>query len=135
MAALIYYMHDGPTTFRFELSGDLAGVDVNRLAQAWRTALSTMNGKILAVDATYLTLADEKGRALLSQWWHAGAHFIANTDSSRELVESITGAPYNAPSSVGPTFDPRFAGASLRAVLFGVVLSLTLLFPVTAWAR
>lgn len=45
MAGLDYYMHDGPTPFRFELTGVLAGVDAARLDQAWRIASSTIRNE------------------------------------------------------------------------------------------
>ncbi len=133
MSGLIFYMHDGPSTFRFELAGSLAGGEVAKLDQAWRTASSTVDGKVLAVDVTFLASADEKGRALLTRWWQGGAHFVANSPGSRALVESITGTPYaRSDAAVGPTFDPRFTAASLRAVFF--LFAVTLLFPTTASA-
>ncbi len=134
MSGLIFYMHDGPGTFRFELSGDLAGGEVAKLDQAWRTASSTVDGKALAVDVTFLTAADERGRELLKRWWRAGAHFVANSPVSRQLVEAITGTPY-APAAVGPTFEPRFTAASLRAIFVASMLAFTLLFPATAAAE
>lgn len=76
MTNLTYYMHDGPKAFRFQLSGSLIGVDASSLAQAWRTASSTIVAKVLTVDVTFLTTIDEKGRDLLLRW-HRGAHFIA----------------------------------------------------------
>jgi len=87
---LIYYMHDGPKEFRFALSGRLAGVDANRMDQAWQTASSTIGRRILSVDVTLLTAIDETGRDLLVRWHRAGAHYIANSPASRSLVESIT---------------------------------------------
>jgi hypothetical protein len=115
MAGLIFYMHDGPSTFRFELSGSLAGGEVTKLNQAWRTASSTLDGKVLAVDLTFLTSADEAGRALLSKWWGAGAHFVANSPTSRTMIESITRVPYSrSDAAVGPTFDPRFTASMSR---------------------
>jgi hypothetical protein len=135
MSALNFYMHDGPKTFRFELAGNLAGAEVRKLDQAWRTAASTIGDKILAVDLTFLTSADEKGRDLVARWWRAGAHFVANSPVSRNLVESITGMPYLAADpAVGPTFNPSFLSSSLRAALFAGVLAVTLLFPSTASA-
>jgi len=131
---LIFYMHDGPTTFRFELAGDLAGAEVSKLAQAWQTACSTIGGKTLAVDVTFLKTVDEKGRDLLFRWYHSeSAHFIATSASSRTLVESITGRPY-APidPAVGPTFEPRFMAASMRAVLFALAFAGTMIFPANA---
>jgi hypothetical protein len=133
MAGLIFYMHDGPATFRLELSGKLAGVEVTKLDQAWRTAASTTAGKALAVDVTFLTEVDESGRDLLFRWWRAGAHLIASSVPSRELVESITGDIYVSPE-VGPSFEPRFTTGSLRAVVLALILGVTLLFPAKASA-
>jgi hypothetical protein len=136
MPGFIYYMHDGPRTFRFELSGNLAGAEVGKLAQAWRTASSTLDGKTLAVDVTFLTSVDEKGRDLLFTWWRdVGARFVANSPRSQSLVESITGLPYAAPgAAVGPTFDPRFTSGSFRAVLLALSFAATMLFPIKAFA-
>src|SRR5579871_1267798 len=128
MSGLIFYMHDGPGTFRFELAGDLSGVEVARLNQAYRTASSTIGGKVLAVDVTYLVSADQSGRDLLSRWWKSGAHFVANSPASRALVEAVTGAAY-MPTQVGLTFEPRFNAASLRPALVGLLLAVALLFP------
>jgi hypothetical protein len=131
MTRLSFYMHDGPKTFRFELAGTLAGAEVAKLEQAWRTASSTFDGKVLAVDLTFLTGMDERGRELLARWWKAGAYFVADSDGSRALVESVTGRPYApADSAVGPTFEPRYiARAAVIALIVG-----TLLFPATASA-
>ena len=114
MTALTFYMHDGPATFRFELAGELAGIEVSRLDQAWRTASSTFDGKALAVDVTFLTSVDEQGRDLLFRWWRDGAHLIASSGESRKMVEGITGLPY-VPSTVGPTFERRFTRSTFRA--------------------
>ena len=35
---LQYYMHDGPSAFRFELAGSLDNEGARELEQAWRTA-------------------------------------------------------------------------------------------------
>ena len=133
MSGLTFYMHDGPATFRFELAGALAGVEVSRLDQAWRTASSTFDGKALAVDVTFLTPVDEKGRDLLFRWWRDGAHLIASSEESRKMVEAITGLPYTPPT-VGPTFEPRFARSAFRAAAAAVIVAGMLLFPVKASA-
>lgn len=133
MSGFIFYMHDGPNAFRFELSGNLAGAEVRNLEQAWRTASSTIDGKTLAIDVTFLKSADEKGRDLLLRWWRAGARYVANSPQSRELVEWVTGAPY-APEAVGPTFEPRFTSSTFRAAASGLLLALALLFPPTVAA-
>lgn len=132
MTALSFYMHDGPNTFRFELAGVLARNEAVKLDQAWRTASSTFDGKVLAVDVTYLTGMDELGRDLLRRWWRLGAHFVANSDRSRALVESVTGRPYvPGDAAVGPTFEPRFTA---RAAAIALILGTALLFPARASA-
>jgi len=133
MSAFLYYMHDGPSTFRFELSGNLAGIEVTRLAQAWRTASSTLDGKTLAIDITFLKEFDEAGRRLLEQWWLGGAHLVANSPASKALFETITGEPYTSAGAIGPTFEPRYT-ASFRAVIAASLLAITLLFPTKASA-
>jgi len=135
MSGLIFYMHDGPATFRFELAGNLSGDDARKLDQAWKTASSTIDGKTLAVDVTFLTAADERGRRLLEHFRQAGARFIANSASSRILVESITGQSYEpADAVVGPTFRAYFTAAASRVALAMVVVAATLLFPMEASA-
>jgi len=126
-------MHDGPKTFRFELAGTLEGIEVGRLDQAWRTASSTFDEKTLAVDVTFLTTVDEKGRDLLFRWWRQGAHLVASSDGSRKLVEEVTGAPYAA-SEVGPTFEPRYTRSAFRASAAALIVAGMLMFPTSASA-
>lgn len=135
MSAFLFYMHDGPKTFRFELSGDLSGVEVAKLDQAWRTAASTFDGKVLAVDITFLTGVDQEGRELLRRWSNAGAYLIGNSNASRSLVEAITGHTYALASpAIGPTFEPRYTSSAFRAAVAAVVFVTALLFPSTASA-
>lgn len=136
MSAFLFYMHDGPNTFRFELSGDLAGVEVGKLDQAWRTASSTFDGKVLAVDISFLTGVDQKGSDLLRRWSRVGAHLIANSEASRKLVESITGNAYAASAGgVGPTFEPRFTSSAFRTAVAALIFTTALWFPATASAE
>src|SRR5580693_3267770 len=69
---LKYYMHDGPSAFRFELAGDLNDEGAARLDQDWRTA-SVVGSRALIVDMTFVTNVDERGRALLGRWYAQGA--------------------------------------------------------------
>ena len=89
--ALQYYMHDGPSTFRFELSGELDYEGACRLDRDRRTASSTLGGRRLVVDITFLTGVDEAGRDLLAAWHRRGAHFVANSENAQELATSILG--------------------------------------------
>jgi hypothetical protein len=90
---LQYYMHDGPTAFRFELAGNLDRKGARRLDQDWRTASSVIGDRSLIVDMTFVTGVDEEGRALLARWHGEGALLIANSRDSRVLAESILGEP------------------------------------------
>jgi hypothetical protein len=137
--ALQYYMHDGPTAFRFELAGNLKHEDARRLDQAWRTASSIIGDRRLIVDMTFVTGVDEHGRALITRWHREGAQLIANSKASRALAESILGKPLpEPPTNVGDaTVSDRtwlpFRGSFLvRAVT--VVLLATIVFPVEAKA-
>jgi hypothetical protein len=133
--ALQYYMHDGPTAFRFELAGSLSHQDARRLDQAWRTASSVIGDRKLIVDMTFVTGADEQGRALITRWHREGARLIANSKASRALAESILGKPLiEAPTNVGDaTVSDRtwlpFRGSFLVRALILVWLT-TVLFPV-----
>lgn len=91
--ALQYFMHDGPSAFRFELAGDLDNEGARRLEQDWRTASSTIGGRALIVDLTFVTSAGEEARALLARWHAAGARIVAKSKASRELAEEIVGQP------------------------------------------
>ncbi len=128
-------MHDGPKTFRFELAGDLIGPEVAKLDQAWRTASSTFDGKVQVIDITYLNEVDHKGRELLARWSEAKAHFVANSEASRQLAASITGRPYEvSEAAAGQTFEPRFTASTVRTAIIALILTVTMLFPGSALA-
>src|SRR6202051_4756691 len=90
---LQYYMHDGPSAFRFELAGDLNNEAARDLDRAWRTASSVVGDRALVVDMTFVTGAERDGRSLLARWYAEGAQLIAKSKVSRALAEAIVGAP------------------------------------------
>ena len=90
---LQYFMHYGPTAFRFELAGELDSEGARRLEQDWLAAPSVIGDHVLIVDLTFVTGADATGRSLLARWYAAGARFVAQSRISRRLVEDITGKP------------------------------------------
>jgi ABC-type transporter Mla MlaB component len=88
-----YYQHDGATTFRFQLAGDLTGPWVTDLEHAWQTASSIMRGKQLVLDVSDLTGADSLGLQLLRRMLGAGARLVsAEPPASPDLLRSL-GAP------------------------------------------
>lgn len=111
---LRYYMHDGPSAFRFELAGDLNNEGARELDHAWRTASSVIGDRALVVDMTFVTSVEKDGRSLLARWHAEGAQLIVRSKGSRELAEAIVGAPlpeFAAPgdASTGRTWLPFHA--------------------------
>lgn len=128
--ALDFYMHDGPTAFQFELAGDLNHEGARRLDRAWRTASPVIGDRKLIVDMTFVTSADEQGRALLACWYRERARLVANSKSSRELAESIVGERLPEPTAgAGASertrhpFRTFFRGSAVFAVMFPVILN------------
>ena len=133
---LQYYMHDGPTAFRFELTGYLSREAARGLDQDWRTASSAIGGRTLIVDITRVTDVDEQGRALIIRWHREGARLIARSRASLALAESILGEPLpEPPVNVGAAAisDRRFRASFLRQVVILLLLA-TMVFPVGASA-
>jgi ABC-type transporter Mla MlaB component len=88
-----YYQHDGATTFRFQLAGDLAGPGVMDLEHAWQTATSIMHDKQLVLDVSDVTGADATGMQLLKRMLSSGARLVsAEPPASPDLLRSL-GAP------------------------------------------
>jgi hypothetical protein len=112
-----YYMHDGPSAFRFELSGDLDAEDAARLAQDWHTASSVVGDVTLIIDVSFVTSIGEAARDLFRRWHAAGAQFAASTKRSRDLVESITERPFTRELPYPPTYRPWYSVRSLSQVI------------------
>jgi hypothetical protein len=130
---LQYYMHDGPTAFRFELAGDLNREGARRLDQAWRTASSVVGDRRLIVDMTFVTDVSEQGRALIHRWHEEGAQLIANSQASHALAESILGQPLPKPAANlngDHTWLP-FLGSSIMRVVATLLVAM-IVFPVEA---
>ena len=135
---LQYYMHDGPAAFRFELAGALGNEGDRELEQAWRTASAVIGERALVIDMTFLTSVEGGARSLLARWHAEGAHFVARTQTSRELAESIVGEPLPQVTSDGKTrrertwlpFHASFGGPRLGVML----LLAAVLFPVEVHA-
>jgi ABC-type transporter Mla MlaB component len=127
---LRYYMHDGPSAFRFELSGELDHQGACRLDRDWRTASSTLGGRSLVVDITFLTGVDEAGRALFVAWHREGAHFVANCENARALAASILGEPLREP----PADTHGATASSLTWIAFRTSVHGTLVLLLVALA-
>src|SRR3984893_15502402 len=98
---LQYYMHDGPSAFRFELAGDLSNQAARALDQAWPASTAMIGERALLVDMTFVTGAERDGRSLLARWYAEGAQLIAKSKVSRALAEAIVGKPLPEVVSAG----------------------------------
>jgi hypothetical protein len=96
-----YFMHYGPSAFRLELAGDLDNEGARRLEQDLRTASSVIADRALIVDMTFVTSAEQEGRALLARWYAEGARFVARSNVSRELAGVIVGKQLSDSASAG----------------------------------
>ena len=88
-----YYIHDGSTAFRFQLSGDLSGDGVRDLEQTWRTASSAFGGRPLVVDLSSVTGMDHAGRELLETWQLEGASMVVTSSAAKDRIESMMDRP------------------------------------------
>lgn len=123
-----HYMHDGPAAFRFEVAGRLDANDAATLEQDWHTASSTIGGRALILDLSFVTAIDEAAQSLFRRWHAAGAQFVANTAASRELVQAITERAYSQQPQK-PTYEP-WCSRSLKSLPVTPLLAfLTLLTP------
>jgi hypothetical protein len=118
---LDYYLHDGPTAFRFQLAGTINDEGVRRLEQVWRTTCSLIGDRRRIIDITFVTGVDEQGRASLAGWHRAGAELVANSIASRTLAESILGTALPEPPVNARAWSP------VRAALFRSAASMPLL--------
>ena len=138
--ALQYYMHDGPTAFRFELAGNLNYEGARQIDQDWRTASSVIGDRKLIVDMTFVSDIDEQGRTLLAHWHREGARLIANSKASRALAESILGEPLpeSAPKARDAAASDRtwlpFRTSLLAPTVILLLLLTALVFPVKVTA-
>lgn len=70
------YLHDSSARFCFVLRGELSGVSVRELENAWITADSVLGARDLVVDVSGLTNADPGGRELLFRMRQSRARII-----------------------------------------------------------
>jgi hypothetical protein len=79
MNGLRFFIHDDADAVRFELAGTLGGVDVETVHQAWQREAFTDALRPVIVDITFITEADQHGRALLVLIHRFGAQIIAKS--------------------------------------------------------
>jgi hypothetical protein len=93
MNGLQFFVHNDPDAVRVELAGSLHGADVETLHQAWRREALKDPVKPVIVDITYITHADEHGRALLIAMHQSSARIVAQSPESSAIAHPIVIQP------------------------------------------
>ena len=93
MNGVQFFVHNDPDAVRLELAGSLGGADVETVHHAWQRAASTNALKPLIVDITFITHADEPGRALLIVMRQSGARIVAHSPESSAIARPIVIQP------------------------------------------
>jgi hypothetical protein len=88
-----FFVHNDPDAVRIELAGTLRGADVETVQQAWQRAALTDVVKPVIVDITFVTHADEPGRALLIVMHQSGARILAQSPESSAIARPIVIQP------------------------------------------
>ena len=118
---LRYFIHDDFDAFRIELSGSLVGLAAQKAYETWRSASLLGRRGRLVVDITYVTEADEHGKAVLRAWRELKARIVASSPASRAIADSVLDAPVPLPSArwtlIGPlgSFFRRLAAGNPAA--------------------
>jgi hypothetical protein len=94
---LHYFIHDDCDALRMEIVGSLAGSAAQRAYEAWRRASLMARRQPLVIDISYVTEADEYGRAVLQAWRQQGAWIVASSGASRAIADSVLNAPVPRP--------------------------------------
>ena len=104
------YLHDGQTTFRFVLAGELAGDDVQNVLHSWRTASSVISEKALLVDISGISAFDSNGLELLESMRRAGASLTSPVAPHSAELCGLLGVPI-------PTMSVASSGSLASKVL------------------
>ena len=90
---LTFYIHDGPRCFSLQIGGYLCAENAANVAQALRTAESTIGDRRVVIEIDGLSGIDDVGCTLLREWHDAGAQITAKSPSARMLAGSIACEP------------------------------------------
>ncbi len=99
---LQYFIHYDFDALRMEIAGSLIGKSAQRAYEAWRTALLMARRLPLVVDISYVTQADDCGRAVLRRWRKEEARLVASSSTARAIADSSLCAPVAGPTAGNP---------------------------------
>lgn len=111
---LQHFIHYDFDALRMEIAGSLIGRAAQKAYEAWQTAILLARRLPLVVDISYVTEADEDGRAVLRAWRKQGARIVASSFASRAIADSIRGVAAGNPASAEHA-STRPAGATQKA--------------------
>lgn len=119
---LRYFIHDDFDAFRMEIAGSLVGPAAQRAFEGWRSARFLACRARRVVDISYVTEADEDGKAVLRAWRERKTQIVASTPLSRAVANSIPHTSVHLPSArltlvdrLGSIFSRVTAGNLARA--------------------
>ena len=85
------YLHDGPQSLTFVLSGTLTRPWTEELEHSWQTATSILYGKQLVLNIVGLSQVDDDGVRLLTRISQSGARLITASESTDALARDLSG--------------------------------------------
>jgi hypothetical protein len=91
LTVLSVYLHDEVHSLRFRLIGQFSGPDALDFERSWKTAVSTLSGRILLIDLSEINSTDPAGRQVLGRIAALGARFISGSTLSESLARDISG--------------------------------------------
>lgn len=97
-----------------EISGCLTGRAAQEAYEGWRSATRVAPRLRCVVDISYVTSADETGRAVLRAWRAEGVGIVASSCISRAIADSTPGAQAVRHFATSHTSrPPRLPGCSV----------------------
>lgn len=89
-----FYLYDEVGTLRFRLIGHLGGNVALDFERSWKTASSTLGGRVAVVDLSEVESADPVGREVLRRVGAAGAKFVTANALGDSLARDASGRVY-----------------------------------------
>ncbi len=87
--------------FVLKLEGRLSGAWVEELDTCFRTAMQSLDGRLIRVDLSDVCSVDDSGRQLLTLMYRAGVVFVTRGCVMRELVREISESTNEASPEAG----------------------------------
>jgi hypothetical protein len=85
---LQYFIHYDFDALRMVIAGSLIGRAAQRAYEAWRTAILMARRLPLVVDISFVTEADEVGRAVLRCWQKKQVRLVVSPSAARVIADS-----------------------------------------------